>query len=202
MAGLTGSADRRSMLLSCFLDGELTPDELEEVVALLETDLDAIAEFRSLQAVRRSIRTLPTLAVPPSLVPGGHLGEELSAYLDGELSTQEMPAVVTHLETCTDCRAELADLDRSRTAVRALPGLETPTFLAVERDLQDSKRRRIMWPAAAAAGGVAAAALAFTVGFGGGSEPTSIDVADLQTRHAAVASVPAGTTSGFEVSNR
>lgn len=201
MAGMKVPPDRTSMLLSCFLDGELTPDELEEVVVLLETDLDAIAEFRNLQAVRRAVRTLPALAVPLDLVPGGHLSVELSAYLDGELTTQEMPAVVTHLSTCSDCRAELADLDRSRTAVRALPGLETPAFLDVKRRERDNKRRGMVWPAAAAAGGVAAAALAITVGFSGGSEPASVDVADLQSRHAAVASVPAGTPTGFEVSN-
>jgi len=200
MASVTPSDDRSSMLLSCYLDGELEPMELEEVVVLLENDLDAIAEFRRLQAARRSLRMLPTLTMPLELMPGGHLGEELSAYLDGELTTQEMPEVVAHLSGCSDCRAELGDLDRSRTAVRSLPGLETPVFLEVKRAERDQKRRRLVWPAAAAASGVAAAALAVTVGFGGGAEPTAIDVADLQTRHAAVASVPAGAT-GFEVSS-
>jgi anti-sigma factor RsiW len=200
MAGVMSSDDRTSMLLSCYLDGELAPAELDEVVVLLEGDLDAIAEFRRLQAVRRAVRTLPTLQVPLSLIPGGHLGEELSAYLDGELNTAEMPNVVTHLSTCSDCRAELADLDRSRTAVRALPGLETPVFLEVKRTEREQRRRRMVWPAAAAAGGVAAAALAFTIGFGGGAEPVAIDVADLQTRHAAVASVPGGAT-GIEISS-
>jgi len=200
MAGVMASDDRTSILLSCYLDGELVPDELDEVVILLENDLDAIAEFRRLQAARRAVRMLPTLNVPLALIPGGHLSEELSAYLDGELTTQEMPNVVTHLNTCSDCRVELADLDRSRTAVRALPGLETPVFLEVKRAERDHRRRRLAWPAAAAAGGLAAAALAFTVGFGGGSEPVAIDVADLQTRHAAVASVPTGAT-GLEISS-
>lgn len=200
MAGVMPYDDRTSMLLSCYLDGELEPIELEEVVVLLENDLGAIAEFRRLQAARRVVRMLPTLTVPPELLPGGHLSEELSAYLDGELTTQEMPTVVAHLNGCSDCRAELGDLDRSRTAVRALPGLETPVFLEVKRAERDKKRRRLVWPAAVAASGVAAAAIAITVGLGGGTEPTAIDVADLQTRHAAVASVPAGAT-GFEVSN-
>lgn len=200
MAGVMASDDRTSMLLSCYLDGELVPAELEEVVVLLENDLDAIAEFRRLQAARCAVRMLPTLNVPLALIPGGHLSEELSAYLDGELTTHEMPTLVTHLGACPDCRAELADLDRSRTAVRALPGLETPVFLEVKRAERDQRRRSMVWPAAAAAGGVAAAALAFVVGFGGGAEPVAIDVADLQTRHAAVASVPAGAT-GIEISS-
>jgi anti-sigma factor RsiW len=189
-----------SMLLSCYLDGELTSEELEAVVAALETDLDAIAEFRTLQAARRAVRTLPTLNVPPHLLPGGHLTEELSAYLDGELSPVEFPAVVAHLDACADCRAELGDLDRSRTAVRALPGIEMPAFLDVERAVRQRRRLRRMWPAVAA-GGVAAAALAFTIGFtGSGREPIAVDVTDLKARHTAVASVPGGATA-IEVSS-
>lgn len=199
MAGMT-SNEHLSVLLSCYLDGELTADELDVVVDVLENDLDAIAEFRSLQASRRAVRSLPILKMPLDLMPGGHLGEELSAYLDGELATIEMPAVMSHLEMCGDCRAELADLDRSRTAVRALPGLEPPAFLRVERaKAADRNRRR--WPGVALAGSVAAAALAVTFAVSGNDvEPASIDVADLQSRHAAVASVPAGAT-GLQVSS-
>ena len=200
MAGVDRYDERMSILLSCYLDGELERDELDIVVVALESDLDAIAEFRRLQAARRAVRTLPSLTVPLELVPGGHLTEELSAYLDGELDTIEMPEVVAHLDVCPDCRAELADLDRSRTAVRALPGLDVPAFLDVERSVRSSQRRRLMWPAAAAAGGVAAAALAFTIGFSGGDEPVSIDLTDLQARHTAIASVPSGVTA-VEVSD-
>ena len=195
MASVMPPDDRMSMLLSCYLDGELTTEELAEVVAALESDLDAIAEFRRLQAARRAVRTLPTLKVPLDLLPGGHLTEELSAYLDGELTTMELPMVVDHLDSCPDCRAELADLDRSRTAVRALPGLEIPTFLDVERAVRERRRRRLAWPAVAA-GGVAAAALAFTIGFSGSDgEPVLVDVTDLEARHTAIASVPGGVTA-------
>ena len=188
-----------SLLLSCYLDGELTDIELSEVVAALETDVEAIAEFRRLQGARRVIRTLPTLQVPLALLPGGHLGEELSAYLDGELATGEMPNVVAHLAGCDDCRMELAALDRSRSAVRSLPGVEPPTFLDVARE---ERRRRsvVLWPAAVA-GGIAVVALAFTVTVTrSGTQPASVDLADLQSRHAAVASVPSNPV-GFEVSN-
>ncbi|MGI9584619.1 MAG: anti-sigma factor family protein [Acidimicrobiia bacterium] len=199
MAGVTPVSDHLSVLLSCYLDGELTPGELDEVVYALEHDLDAIAAFRSLQSARREVRLLPTLSPPLYLIPGGHLGEELSAYLDGELTTIEMPLVSAHLEECSDCRMELGDLDRSRIAVRALPGIEPPEFLDVKR-AEKERRRRAVWPAAVA-GGVAAIALAFTVtSTGGGTEPTAIDLADLQTRHAAVASVPSGA-SGLEISS-
>jgi anti-sigma factor RsiW len=199
MAGVTPVSDHLSVLLSCYLDGELTPDELAEVVVALEHDLDAIAAFRSLQHARRDVRQLPTLQPPLYLLPGGHLGEELSAYLDGELTTIEMPAVSAHIAECTDCRMELGDLDRSRIAVRALPGLEPPEFLEVKR--AERNHRRTVWPAAAVAGSVAAAALAFTIASGGGGvQPAAIELADLQTRHAAVASAPGGV-SAFEISS-
>jgi anti-sigma factor RsiW len=199
MAGMTPDGDRVSVLLSSYLDGELSDDELHEVVRVLETDLDAIAEFRRLQAARRSVRTLPLLALPVDLLPGSHPTEELSAYLDGELATGELPSVVAHLRSCGECRAELADLDRSRTAVRSLPGIEPPVFLDTERSDRRSRSRRV-WPAAAIAGGVAAAALAFTIGTSQGPEPASVDLADLQSRHTAVASVPSEPT-GVAVSS-
>ena len=47
MAGMNDMTEL-SVLLSSYLDGELTPDELTVVVDALETDLDAIAEFRRL----------------------------------------------------------------------------------------------------------------------------------------------------------
>lgn len=201
MAGVNDMTEL-SVLLSSYLDGELTPDELTIVVDALESDLDAIAEFRRLQEARRAVRTLPTLSVPLGILPGGHLSEELSAYLDGELTTQELPNVVAHLRECDDCRAELADLDRSRTAVRALPGLEPPAFLEVHRSIEEDRRRRRIWPAAAAVGSIAAAALAFTlVATGDDPSPTAITVEDLQSRHSAVASVSsAGGATGLQVS--
>jgi anti-sigma factor RsiW len=197
VAGVNPRDDRISVLLSCYLDGELTPSELDAVVHALETDLDVIAEFRRLQALRRAVRTLPILSVPPSLLPGAHQGDALSAYLDGELSTAEMSGLVDHLRVCDDCRLELADLDRSRTAVRSLPGLEPPSFLEVEKV---SRRRRPIWPVAVA-GTAAAAALVVAVGAARSApQATPIDLADLQSRHAAVASVSSGP-SAVEVSS-
>lgn len=199
MAGVTPEPDRTSVLLSCYLDGELTQEELAEVVVALETDLDAIAEFRRLQAYRRAVRSLPILNAPADLLPWGHLGEELSAYLDGELAADEIPIVVGHLLSCDECRSELAELDRARTAVRALPGVDPPAFLGVYRADKESSNRRV-WPAAAVAGGVAALALVFTLNAASDPEPVAIDLADLETRHAAVASSPSIPT-GVQVSN-
>lgn len=194
MAGVAQVSDRLAQLLSAYLDGELTKDELREVVDALETNMDAIAVFRNLQATRRAVRTLPSLNPPLHLLPGGHLGDQLSAYLDGELVTAEVPVVSTHLATCTDCRRELAELDRSRTAVRALPGVEPPEFLAPRReDHADelSRRRRLSRrTAVTVAAGVAAIVLMFTlIPIGSATdEPAAVSIVELGDRHDARAS--------------
>lgn len=190
MAGVTSVSNDLSMLLSCFLDGALSPEELEVVVVALENDEMAIAEFRRLQQARKTIRLLPLLDVPRYLLPVGHLGAQLSAYLDGELATLELPVLTSHLGSCADCRHELAELDRSRTAVRALPGIEPPEFLDVHRAERTGHGHRLR-TAAVIVSGAAAVMLAFTVGpFSGGPEPASISINDLQSRHTAIASVP------------
>ena len=199
MASVTPVSEHLSMLLSCYLDGALTPAELDEVVVALETDESAIAEFRRLQEIRRAMRLLPLLDVPMYLLPGDHLSEQLSAYLDGELATIEMPVVSAHLDTCMECRRELAELDKSRIAVRALPGLEPPEFLEVRREARNDRKRGLR-TAVLVASGVAAVTLAFTLGpFASESQPTAVSISDLQSRHTAVASFPSGAI-GVQVS--
>ncbi len=197
MAGMNPVDERLSMLLSCYLDGALEPSELDDVVVALETDLVAVAEFRRLKEARRAVRLMPMLDLPVRLLPGWHLGEELSAFLDGELTTTELPAVASHLDDCVDCRHELADLDHSRTAVRALPGLETPAFLDMHRETAGRKRHG-MRTAVAVVAGAAAVAVAFSVGpFASSTEPSAVTISDLDARHAAVASVPTGVQAGI-----
>ncbi len=195
MAAVTPVDEHLSMLLSCYLDGGLTPSELDEVVFALESDEAAIAEFRRLQEIRRTMRLLPMLDMPLHLMPGKRLGEQISAYLDGELATLEMPAVATHLDTCADCRRELAELDKSRTAVRALPGLEAPAFLDLAR-AQKTEKNRGFRAAVAVVSGVAAVTLAFTIGpLSSEPEPSAVSISDLQSRHTAIASSPSTGTA-------
>lgn len=51
-----------------------------------------------------------------------HPREHLSAYLDGALTPAERAAVDTHLDTCADCRARVAELRGVATLLRSLPG--------------------------------------------------------------------------------
>ena len=189
MARLIPEPDQRGELFSAYLDGQLTPDEVLLVSDLLDGDEELIKEFRSLQSVRRSLRLLPEFEVPANLLPDGHLGDRLSAYLDGELVTLEHRRVTRHLVDCPDCRVELQELDRARIAVRSLPGVDTTTTGELPATPATGHRRRYV----AAGIGVAAAAAALVVGMavGNGDEPAfSLD--DLGTRHVARASAEPG----------
>ena len=81
-----------------------------------------------------------------------HLGELLSAHLDGELSLLEARLVAGHLEVCGTCRVEFDDLAAARTAVRMLPALELPDSVAqlIGADMRPARRWSGKWLGAAA----------------------------------------------------
>jgi anti-sigma factor RsiW len=86
-----------------------------------------------------------------------HLGDLVSALLDGELSAAEQAAAEDHLAGCAPCRTELATTAAMRSLVRGLPPVDAP-FGFVEGLVRANRRRR---PAAVFA---AAAAVAAVVG--------------------------------------
>jgi len=47
--------------------------------------------------------------------------EDLSAYLDNQLSQADRSRVDQHLEGCSECRAELRSLQRTVALLHALP---------------------------------------------------------------------------------
>ena len=199
MAGVNPLAHGREELFSAFLDGELTTEEAEFVNEILAGDEEAMEEFRGIQQVRKALRMLPDLEIPGWLLPDGHLGELLSAYLDGELSAAEQRRVSDHVISCADCRAELHDLDRARIAVRSLPGVETGQFDQIPV-LPGSRRRRAI--AAGSIGIAATVAVILGLAFGGQQQP-SITLDDLTTQHIARASAEPGFAvfpAGIEIS--
>lgn len=124
-----------------------------------------------------------------------HLNELLSAYLDGELTADEQSTVLSHLADCGDCRAELAEIDAARTAMRSLPVLEAPTLaeepvMADVRSIDSGRRRARTWWAAAAA------AVVIVVGVGVVQSSTEgdeeIDVPAAVEQHVARVSVDPG----------
>lgn len=94
-----------------------------------------------------------------SLLPAGHLGDALSAWLDDELAPAARREAEGHLEACAGCREELEEARRARAAVRALPVRFPPPGLTDELVTPfgpREPRRRVAWAVAA----VAAAATA------------------------------------------
>jgi len=59
-------------------------------------------------------------------VPAGHLGDVLSALLDGELGGDAAEAARAHLAGCPTCEAERVAVGQARTWLRALPPVEPP----------------------------------------------------------------------------
>lgn len=188
MADVSSCRDSE-VLFSAYLDGELTVAELDEVVAHLDGCSVCVRAFRHMQEVRTAVRQLPKLELPAQLLASLHLGDRLSAYLDGELAPVDLAYVSSHLETCQDCRLELRDLDGARTAVRALPRLEMPAHAVGDAigDTAPTRTRRLRVAVA-----VAAVAATVVVLAGGGSTPRIVDRESLANLHSARTSVEQG----------
>src|SRR3954451_20395015 len=87
-----------------------------------------------------------------------HLGDVISAYLDGELSEPDRAAAEAHLATCMACAAELEATQSIRSVVRALPAVDPPfglieNILLDERKPNRRRRRPPLWVAGTLAAG-------------------------------------------------
>ena len=82
-----------------------------------------------------------------------HLGEVVSAYLDGELPPVERRRAESHLAGCDLCRDALTDMMFVRARLRALPMLELPPELASKAPaaIPIYRRAKMLMGAAAAA---------------------------------------------------
>ena len=123
----------------------------------------------------------------------GHLGDVLSALLDGELAGPYEDAARAHVAACAACAAELAAVGQARAWVRALPPVPVP-FGFYERVLLDGRRPPVLSGATVrrrvgvAAVGVAAAAVT-VLGVGGPSRTPAAPTGQFVVAHAAPASV-------------
>ncbi|MBA2336897.1 MAG: hypothetical protein H0V96_03895, partial [Acidimicrobiia bacterium] len=82
---MTGTGCIPGEVLSAWLDDAATSEEGGAIYAHLPGCAACTVALLELGAVRRVVRTLPALEVPPGLLPTGHPDDALSAYLDGEL---------------------------------------------------------------------------------------------------------------------
>ncbi|MEW9553481.1 anti-sigma factor [Nonomuraea sp. NPDC050783] len=60
-----------------------------------------------------------------------HLGERVSALVDGELSHQERERALAHLTFCADCRAEVESVRALKSRLRSLDSPAMPTDLTM-----------------------------------------------------------------------
>lgn len=123
-----------------------------------------------------------------------HLGDELSALLDGELAPEEHEGVEAHLAGCEICRSELEATRAVRDRVRSA-GPVDPPFGFYER--LTSKRRR--WPAAATAAAAIAVASACVVIVGFVIQPGPATRTPPVDALRAVASEPSNASGGLSL---
>jgi anti-sigma factor RsiW len=125
---------------------------------------------------------------------GDHLGDRLSALLDGELAGDEVRDADAHLAECEQCRHELTATASARSLVRGLPAVEPP-FGFYERL---TRRRRSAWRrgVGAVAGGAAAAAVLVVLATPP-ADRVGPPVGDLVERHAATASAGGDPVTEF-----
>ena len=132
-----------------------------------------------------------------------HLGDTLSALLDGELSGPQQETARAHLATCPECSEELAAVGQARSWVRGLPQVDPP-FGFYERMLLDRPLPRpapfgvspgLRRRAGLAALGAAAAAVT-VLGVGSpAARPVNPTMTQLVEAHATSASVGADLLS-------
>jgi anti-sigma factor RsiW len=106
-----------------------------------------------------------------------HLGDLLSALLDGELDAAGRRRAGAHLAECEPCRIELSRVDSARMALRGLPVLEAPTGV-----IPRGRRPRLLSPAWGTAV-AAAAALVVGLAVGPGTPDATVPIDTLGDQH-------------------
>ncbi|MGH2514277.1 MAG: anti-sigma factor family protein, partial [Ktedonobacterales bacterium] len=136
--------------------------------------------------------------------------EQLSTYLDGELSDAERKQVEAHLVTCAECQRELAELRQVRKLLRALPTPDLPRSFTLPvaehatarhapatptaaRSATSSARRDSRLARAAQWAGAAAASLGLLLILGSGL----IALGSFHPGGASTGSAPAGSSSHY-----
>jgi hypothetical protein len=76
---------------------------------------------------------------------GGHIREELSAYIDGALGAAEHETVRVHMEGCALCRAEYEELSMTRNLLRSMPMIAPPRAFTLTEEMTAPVRRGGFW---------------------------------------------------------
>jgi hypothetical protein len=90
-----------------------------------------------------------------------YVEERLSAYLDGQLSSQEWGAVDRHLKACAHCRWNLDTLGQTVQWTRSLPTVSVPRVFTIPVPAQRARARRRPWGLPVLQGATVLAAVMF-----------------------------------------
>jgi anti-sigma factor RsiW len=128
-----------------------------------------------------------------------HPDDLLADYVDGTLAERERAAVVTHLDGCARCSAEIRQAGAAKTALSKLEDVPVPFGVTgpvlAEAGRRFERRRGVVWERFQWAAGLAAAAaliLVVALNVGGG------DARNAATPAAAGASGGTGAAAGAE----
>ena len=100
---------------------ELTPQEILEVSRHLATCAECAALAAQQAPIDRCARLLAGLAEHPDVE------SDLTGYVDGTLSPSRRAEIAGHLESCRQCREDVADLENERE--RLAPNRQWPRVL-------------------------------------------------------------------------
>lgn len=184
-------------LLSAWLDGELTPSEARDVAAHVEGCTACGSERDQVEASRLAVRGLPLLEAPAGVLratPSVHVGDLISACLDGEVALDLRPGIEAHLAACPACAAEHDEVAWARTWLRALPLIDPPADVLLPAwawpaptasrpaptQMRPRTRQLLAATAAVAAAGVGVLGL---VGREGPADPSRPAVASFVSQH-------------------
>jgi predicted anti-sigma-YlaC factor YlaD len=76
---------------------------------------------------------------------GGHIREELSAYIDGALGVAERESVHLHLEGCALCRTDYEELLATQNLLRSVPVVVPPRAFTLTEEMVMPARREGFW---------------------------------------------------------
>jgi hypothetical protein len=96
-----------------------------------------------------------------------YVEEQLSAYIDGELSAQERDKVERHLATCEDCRWNLDTLRQTVQWTAELPTVPVPRVFTIPVPAEPERAPRWRWSLPVLQGATALAALLLVFAFAG-----------------------------------
>jgi anti-sigma factor RsiW len=88
-----------------------------------------------------------------------HLGDRITDYVFGEMTTQEFTATQDHLRECSDCVRQVEELRRTHNFLQAVPDAEPPRPIIFEVERKPAWKPWLWKWAAPAAAALAASVL-------------------------------------------